>query len=87
MVALLKTFLIILLIYFGTKLLFRFAQPYIMRYISKKVGQQFNQFFGNPSTTNTSVPPEGKITIDDMPTRNRNNDKKVGEYVDYEEVD
>lgn len=84
---LLKTILIFLLVYFGTKLLFKFAKPYIMRYISKKVGEQFGQIFGNPLRTDSSVPPEGNITIDDMPVRNRKNDKKVGEYVDYEEVD
>ena len=67
--------------------MFRLAAPYIVRYISKKAGQQFEQFFGNPSSTNTPPQKEGNITIDKMPSENRNEGKKVGEYVEFEEVD
>lgn len=83
----LKTILIVLLVYYGLKLLIRFATPYILRYISKKAGQQFEQFFGNPAAPNNPSHEEGKITIDNIPSQKRSNDKKVGEYVDYEEVD
>lgn len=87
MMTFLKTILIILLVYFAFKFLFRLAKPYLIRYISKKAGQQFEQFFGNPSTTSAPPQKEGKITIDTMPSQNRGNGKKVGEYVEYEEVE
>ncbi len=87
MMTFLKTILIVLLVYYGLKLLIRFATPYILRYISKKASQQFEQFFGNPSNTDHSAQKEGKITLDNIPPKRRSTGKKVGEYVEYEEVD
>ena len=87
MMTFLKTILIVLLVYFGLKFLFRLATPYLMRYISKKAGQQFEQFFGNNPDMNTQREQEGSITIDKNPSPNSRSSKKVGEYVDFEEVD
>ncbi len=64
----------------------KLATPYLMRYISKKAGQQFEQFFGNNSNMNAQREREGSITIDKNPAQNSTSKKKVGEYVDYEEV-
>jgi len=83
----LKTILIVLLVYFGLKLLIRLATPYILRYISRKAGQQFEQFFGNAVNPNDSKQKEGKVSIETMPPPNRRSGKKVGEYVEYEEVE
>lgn len=83
----LKTILIVLLVYYAIKFLFRLAKPYLIRYISKKAGQQFEQFFGNQPNTNRPPQKEGNITIDTMPSQNKGNGKKVGEYVEYEEVE
>lgn len=92
MMTFLKTILIILLVYYGLKFLLRLAKPYILRYISKKAGQQFEQFFGSagqstPNHPNASAAREGKITIDKMPSGNARTSKKVGEYVEFEEVE
>jgi len=87
MMTFLKTILIVLLVYYGLKFLIRLATPYILRYFSKKAGQQFEQFFGNPSGANTPPQKEGKITIENIPPQNQDKSKKVGEYVEYEEVD
>lgn len=88
MMTFLKTILIIILAIYALKFLFRLATPYILRYVSKKAGQQFEQFFGNSpqNNSNTTASKEGKTTIDIIPPR-RSNGKKVGEYVEYEEVD
>lgn len=83
----LKTILILLLVYFGLKFLIRLATPYLMRYISKKAGQQFEQFFGNQRNATAEREPEGNITIDKNPSQNSRSSKKVGEYVEYEEVE
>ncbi len=63
------------------------AKPYILRYVSKKAGQQFEQFFGNPANSNSPIQEEGNITIDKIPPQRKGRGKKVGEYVEYEEVD
>ncbi|WP_410005072.1 DUF4834 family protein [Aequorivita nionensis] len=87
MMTFLKTILIVLLVYFGLKFLIRLATPYLMRYISKKAGQQFEQFFGNDPNMNAQREKEGSITIDKNPSQNSRSSKKVGEYVEFEEVD
>ena len=87
MITFLKTILIVLLVYFGLKFLFRLATPYLLRYFTKKAGQQFENFFGNQPNMGGPQEKEGNITIDKMPTQNPRSQKKVGEYVEYEEVD
>lgn len=87
MMTFLKTILIVLLVYFGLKFLVRLATPYLMRYLSKKAGQQFEKFFQNPQASQEQREKEGQITIEKMPHRNSRSNNKVGEYVDYEEVD
>ncbi|MBK5214309.1 MAG: DUF4834 family protein [Flavobacteriaceae bacterium] len=83
----LKTILIVLLVYYGLKFLIKLVTPYLMRYISKKAGQQFEQFFGNTPDMNTQREKEGSITIDKNPQSNSRTSKKVGEYVEFEEVE
>lgn len=83
----LKTILIVLLVYYGLKFLIKLISPYLMRYISKKASQQFEQFFGNTPDMNTQREKEGSITIDKNPQRNSRTSKKVGEYVEFEEVE
>lgn len=83
----LKTLLIILLVYFGLKFLIRLLTPYILKYISKKVGQKFGQFFDDPSQFNAPKSKEGDVTIESLRRTPSNRKKKVGEYVDYEELE
>ncbi len=87
MMTFLKTILIVLLVYYAIKFLFKLAKPYLIRYISKKAGQQFEQSFGNAANANTPPQKKGEITIETMPNQNRKQGKKVGEYVEYEEVE
>ncbi|MAP54484.1 MAG: DUF4834 domain-containing protein [Altibacter sp.] len=82
-----KTILIILLVYFGLKFLIRLLTPYIMRYIAKKAGQQFEKAFGNNPFDAPKQKKEGSITIDKMPSSRNKSKSPVGEYVDYEEID
>lgn len=86
MITFLKTILIVLLVYFGLKFLIRLVTPYLMRYISKKAGQKFEEFFNGNRPSSAPRTNEGEISIDKMPSQNRQS-KKVGEYVEYEEVD
>ena len=58
-----------------------------MRYVSKKMAQKFEKAFGNNPKTSNSHQKEGHVTIDKMPSGGNGSKSKVGEYVDYEEVD
>lgn len=82
----LRTILIILLIYYGIKILSRLFAPYLMRYMSKKMQERFGGQFQQQEQQQQNRR-EGETVIDKMPKRQEASDKKVGEYVDYEEID
>jgi len=83
-VGLIKTLGIILLVYYVVKVLSRLLAPFLLRYVSKKAEQKFGGQFNNQR----AEPPkkEGEVTIDKMPRQKQSN-KDVGDYVDYEEID
>ncbi|MGY5846768.1 DUF4834 family protein [Salegentibacter sp. HM20] len=85
----LKTILIILLVYFGFKILIRWFGPLILKWFLKKAGKQFQSQFDQfqQQSRGRSSQPEGKVSIDKKPKNNRRGNKKVGEYIDYEEID
>jgi hypothetical protein len=87
MMTFLKTILIILLVYYGLKFLIKLLTPYIMRYISKKMAQKFENAFGNNSNASNYKQKEGSVTIDKIPSSENTSKSKVGEYVDYEEIE
>ncbi|WP_300436106.1 DUF4834 family protein [Christiangramia sp.] len=84
----LKTVLIVLLVYFGLKILIRFFGPLILKWFMKKMGQkfekQFNQQFGGAQHSSDK---KGKVSIDKKPKGTKAANKNVGEYIDYEEID
>ncbi|ETN96309.1 protein of unknown function [Zhouia amylolytica] len=88
--------LTILLIYFGLKVLGRVLAPFLLKYISKKMEKKFREGFGQYQQQATYKneqyqTKEGETVIDKKPTRNKKNtsksSKKVGEYIDFEELD
>lgn len=83
----LRTILIILLIWYGVKILSRLFAPYLVQYMSKKMQERFGQQFQQPQSNDSSRPKEGETVIDKMPQQQKSSDKKVGEYIDYEEID
>ena len=86
---LLRTVLIIVLVYFGFKILARLFAPLLVRFVAKKAEQKFGQQFGGFQNPNKDrdVHKEGETVIDKMPNDNKGSNKKVGEYIDYEEID
>ncbi len=87
MMGFLKTILIFLLVYFGFKFLFKLLKPYLIRYITKKAGQKFESFFGSMPIHQPPVEEEGKVFITKNPISEQRSSEKLGEYVDYEEVE
>ena len=87
---LLRTILILLLIYFGVKILARLFAPVLLRFVAKKAEKKFGQQFGgfqNPNETKTKRAKEGETVIDKMPNQKKTSNDDVGEYIDFEEVD
>ncbi|NJX15200.1 DUF4834 family protein [Tamlana crocina] len=85
---LLRTILIIALVYYGIKILSRIFAPFLVKYAAKKAEERFGGQFGNFQNTNRreNVKKEGEVTIDKIPNRKTSN-KEVGDYVDFEEID
>lgn len=82
-----RMILIILLIYFGIKILSRLFAPFLMKYVAKKAEQRFGEQFGQPRRQKQeNTKKEGEITIDKIP-KTKTSNKNVGDYVDYEEID
>ena len=83
----LRTVLIILLIYYGLKILMRLLAPFMVQYMSKKMQERFGQSFQQAQESRRNQPEVGETVIDKMPNQQKSTDKKVGEYIDYEEID
>ncbi len=83
--ALLTTILIVLLIYYGFKILFRYFGPTLISYITKKAGENFQRRFEQQQNYRQN-PVDGEVTIDKKSKKTSTN-SKVGEYVDFEEID
>lgn len=81
----LRTILIIMLVYYVLKLIGRYVFPIffkkMVKNFEKKVKEQ--QGFQQP-VDKTKV---GETTIDKKPLQTKESNKNVGEYVDYEDVD
>ena len=81
----LRTILIILLIYYGLKIIARFAFPFLIKNFMGKVERKFNEQQQNQS--NNQQTKVGETIIDVKPNSNQKTNDSVGEYVDYEEIE
>lgn len=85
---LLKTILIIGLIYYGFKILARLFAPKIINYTAKKTEAHFKERFGNFQQQQRSTEERvGDVIIDKKPPRKNKTAEKVGDYIDFEEID
>ncbi|MDO1500507.1 DUF4834 family protein [Winogradskyella maritima] len=86
-----RTILIILLIYFGVKILARLFAPILLKFAAKKVekrfGQQFEGFKQQQQRQQQPKTKVGETVIDKVPQQKSSSTKNVGEYIDYEEID
>ncbi|MGB5369755.1 MAG: DUF4834 family protein [Flavobacteriaceae bacterium] len=85
---LLKAVLIILLIYYLFKILFRIFAPMIFGYALKKTEARFREQFGGFSNDGSATEETNHRAIFSNKNGQKiNPDKNVGEYIDFEEVD
>lgn len=84
---LLQTILIVILVYYGLKFLLKWLAPKLLNYAVKKTNERFSQQFGNAQDFGNEQTREGETTVSKKPPRKSNPSKKVGEYIDFEEID
>tara|TARA_B100000123_G_C25668136_1_gene400799 strand:- start:182 stop:451 length:270 start_codon:yes stop_codon:yes gene_type:complete len=84
-----RTILIILLVYYGFKFLTRLLAPIILKKMVNKMGSNFQSSFTNFSKKADSKKKEGDITIEKSTIKEKNTKSKkdIGDYIDYEEID
>jgi len=83
----LKTVLWILLGYFLLKVIARLLRPWLLAYARRKTGDFFEQAATRAQQTRQTQTDEGDIIIDKKPSQRANPGKKVGEYIEYEEIE
>lgn len=84
----LRTLVYIIAIYYILKFLARIFFPILVKKavrhaednFRQQYGQQFNQQSGSPRQ-------DGEVTVDTSKAARSRETKKVGEYIDYEEID
>lgn len=74
---LIKTLFIIFLIYYGLRFLMKLLAPVIVQEVVKKAEQNFKQAHNNQYDTYNQQPK----------TEKPREKKKVGEYIDFEEIE
>lgn len=83
-----KTVLIIIAVWYLMKFLGRIFLPIIIKKVVTKAGQSFQQQQQQSPYYNSRRYNEPEIRVDSSNTSKRPREKKkVGEYVDYEELD
>jgi len=77
---LLRTILIIIAVYYAGKFLMRIFAPILMKYAANKMEQKVKEQFGQHQAQQEKQSPK-------EPINNRTSTKKVGDYIDFEEID
>jgi hypothetical protein len=80
---LLRTILIIIIVYYGLRIIAKYILPIVLRQAVNKVQNNMRDQFEQQEKTNRSV---GETSVDYAP-KNDSSSKEVGEYIEFEEVD
>jgi len=80
---LLRTILIIIIVYYVLKFVSKYILPIILKKAVNKVQKDMNSQFENENHKSTKI---GETSVDYAPKNNSSNNN-VGEYIDYEELD
>lgn len=89
---LLRTIIIIALIYYGFKLLAKYVFPWLLkRWVNKKMGQFQNQgqqqYQNQQQAQEFTKQHEGEVKIKARGNKTEPETKDMGDFVDYEEVE
>jgi len=81
-----RTVFIILLVWYVFKLLLRLFAPYLIKKIIQKAGTSFRKNYQQQFQNEQNK--HQKNTFDSFSTRKKyRSNKKIGEYIDYEEIE
>ena len=88
----LTTILIILVVYYGLVLLGRLLFPWIRAYAVKRTEKHFEEFFNRSGMHQEPRQPEGAVTVENpnantAAKKNNSPKKRVGEYIEFEEIE
>lgn len=83
----LRTIFWILLGYYLLKLVSRLLRPWAHAYARKKSEELFRQAAERQGGSPHSAHREGEVTIDKKPPVRKPSGKKVGEYIEFEEIE
>lgn len=80
-----KVLAIIFLTYFFFKYTIRLLAPFLIKRFANKMQDKFKQEFNQQYKNNDSN--EGEVTIENKKKSSNSKTDKVGDYIDFEEVD
>jgi len=80
-----QTILIIMIVYYGLKIIGRYLFPIFFQKIVKNFEEKVRQQQGYQQPVNQTK--EGETVIDKKPLETKKSNSNVGEYIDYENVD
>ena len=83
----LRTIFWILLGYYLLKLVGRLFRPWAHAYAKRKSEELFRQAAERQGAQPHSERPEGEVIIDKKPPARKSSGKKVGEYIEFEEIE
>lgn len=84
----LKIVLVLIMVYYLLKILAKLFAPKIINYAAKKTEAHFKEKFeGFQQHQNTAKQKVGDVIIDKKPSKKNKTSKKVGDYIDFEEID
>lgn len=82
-----KALFYIMAFYYIFKFLARLFLPIVVKKVVEKAGQNFQQQYQSRSNSNQTTSNEDEIIYNTTQNSKPRETKKVGEYVDYEEID
>ncbi len=77
---LIRTLVILVGVYYIGKFLMRLFAPFLMKYAANKMEQKMNDQFGQKKTNSEN-------DLSKKSDKKMKSTKKVGEYIDFEEID
>lgn len=82
-----RTVLIIAAVYYGFKILMRLLAPYLMKKVIQKAESNFKQNYGQQFNNQGNTYQQTNTSSDSSKFEKPRSTKKVGEYIDYEEIE
>jgi hypothetical protein len=83
LISFLRTLAIILLVFYGIRLLLRYLAPFLLKMFINKQRKAYE----NATQPNRGETKDGEVHIKASRKAHRQDDESLGDYVDYEEIE